>query len=404
MVYQTGNHERKDHGSGELMALARFEKMSRWKRNVISLGAVVLVTLAFLPFNQLVNQTEVALALLLVVLFASTLFGSTSGLFASVLATLCFNFFFLPPFHTLEISDANNLVAFAAFVITALIAGQLSGYARRRAEESETRKVEIERLYEELRGAFEQASEAEALRRSEKLKSALLDAVTHDLRTPLTSIKASATTLIEDADEPMLDHDSRREFLNIIDEETDRLNDFIEGMVGIAKIEAGALQLRQRSASVEEIVSNAIDRLANSLGSRSLETHIASDLPNVFADAASISEVVYTLIDNAVKYSADGTRIRVSAEEKGSGTLVINVEDQGRGISQEMREKVFDKFFRVDDSDIHRTGSGLGLGLAIAKGIVESQGGSITIEDATDDFVTRFVVSLRVEEDELDNR
>lgn len=404
MVRASGNDEREDHRSGELMALARFEKMSRWKRNVISLGAVVLVTLAFLPFNDWMNQTEVSLALLLVVLFASTLFGSTSGLLASALGILCFNFFFLPPFNTLNISGADNIVTFAAFVITALIAGQLSGYARRRAEESEARKIEIERLYEELTAAFEQASEAEALRRSEKLKSALLDAVTHDLRTPLTSIKASATTLIEDANEPMLDHDSRREFLNIIDEETDRLNDFIEGMVGIAKIEAGALQLRQRSASVEEIVSNAVDRLANSLGSRSLETHIASDLPNVFADAASISEVVYTLVDNAVKYSADGTRIRVSAQEKGAGTLVISVEDQGRGISQEVREKVFDKFFRVDDTDIHRTDSGLGLGLAIAKGIVESQGGSIAIEDAGDEFVTRFTVSLRVEEDELDDR
>lgn len=385
------------------MALARFEKLSRWKRNVLSLAAVLLVTLAFIPFNQLVNQTEVALALLLVVLFSSTLFGSTAGLLASVLATLCFNFFFLPPFHTLEISDANNLVAFAAFVITALIAGQLSGYARRRAEESERQKVEIERLYDELRGAFEQASEAEALRRSEKLKSALLDAVTHDLRTPLTSIKASATTLIEDADDPMLDEESRREFLDIIDEETDRLNEFIEGMVGIAKIEAGALQLRQRSASVEEIVSNAVDRISKSIVNRALETHVATDLPNVFADAASISEVVYTLIDNAVKYSADGTRIRISAELVCSETMAITVEDEGRGIDPELREKIFDKFYRGGDTtDIHHTGSGLGLGLAIAKGIVESQSGTISVSDGDDGFVTKFTITLHVDREASD--
>lgn len=381
------------------MALARFEKMSRWKRHAISLGAVLLVTLAFVPFNQMINQTEVALALLLVVLFASTLFGSTSGLLASVMAVLCFNFFFLPPFHTLEISDANNLVAFAAFVITALIAGQLSGYARRRAEESEERKAEIERLYEELRGAFEQASEAEGLRRSEKLKSALLDAVTHDLRTPLTSIKASATTLIEDADEPMLDHESRREFLDIIDEETDRLNDFIEGMVGIAKIEAGAMQLKQRSASIEEIVSNAIDRSSNSLGARTIETQIANDLPNVYADAASISEVIYTLIDNAAKYSAEGTRIRISAVKGTDESLLISVQDQGVGVDVAVREKIFEKFYRGGDSDIHRTGSGLGLGLAIAKGIVESQGGSINVADGENGFVTKFTVALSVNRD-----
>lgn len=382
------------------MALARFEKMSRWKRNVISLASVLLVTLAFLPFNDLMNQTEVALALLLVVLSASTLFGSTSGLLASALGILCFNFFFLPPFNTLNISGADNIVTFAAFVITALIAGQLSGYARRRAEESEARKIEIERLYEELRGAFEQASEAEGLRRSEKLKSALLDAVTHDLRTPLTSIKASATTLIEDADEPMLDLESRREFLDIIDEETDRLNDFIEGMVGIAKIEAGAMQLKPRSASVDEIVSNAIDRISNSVGDRTVETRIAADLPSVYADAASISEVIYTLIDNAVKYSGDRTRIRVSAKELDESSLVISVEDEGRGVDPLIREKIFDKFYRGGDADIHRTGNGLGLGLAIAKGIVESHGGSVEVGEGEDGFVTKFTVRLSVDRDE----
>ena len=111
---------------------------------------------------------------------------------------LCFNFFFLPPFHTFTIADPQNWVALTAFFITALAVGQLSASAKRRAEEAEAGRVEIGRLYEELREAFEKASEAEALRRSERFKSALLDAVTHDLRTPLTSIKASATLLLED--------------------------------------------------------------------------------------------------------------------------------------------------------------------------------------------------------------
>ena len=226
----------------------------------IAAVVVLLVTAAFLPFREFLTPTEVALTLLLVVLFASTLFGSTSGLVASVAAIACFNFFFLPPFHTFDISGPENWIAFGTFIITALISGQLSGYARRRAEESEARQREIERLYEELQSAFEQASEAEALRKSEKLKSALLDAVTHDLRTPLTSIKASVTTLIEDSKEDLLDAESRQEFLEIIDEETDRLNEFIEGMVGIAKVEANAMSLHKRSASVEEIVSNAIER------------------------------------------------------------------------------------------------------------------------------------------------
>jgi K+-sensing histidine kinase KdpD len=365
---------------------------------MIAAVTVFLVTAAFLPFREFLTPTEVALTLLLVVLFASTLFGSTSGLIASVAAIACFNFFFLPPFHTFDISGAENWIAFGTFVITALIAGQLSGYARRRAEESEARQREIERLYDELQGAFEQASEAEALRRSEKLKSALLDAVTHDLRTPLTSIKASVTTLIDDSREKLLDGESKQEFLEIIDEETDRLNEFIEGMVGIAKIEANAMSLQKRSASVEEIVGNAVERAKRVTGEHRVEVDITPDLPNIFADAASISEVVFTLIDNAAKYSAGGTTIRISATTS-DGRVLISVEDQGKGIESGMRDRVFDKFFRAGEQDIHRTGSGLGLGLAIAKGIVESQGGSIGIEDGDGGFVTKFVISLPVSEE-----
>lgn len=378
------------------MAIGKLGRLGRGYRNSISLGTVLLVTAVFLPFREHLNPTEVALTLLLVVLFASTLFGSTAGLLASVLGILCFNFFFLPPYHTLNISGPENWLAFGTFVITALIAGQLSGYARRRAEESEERKKEIERLYDELRGAFEQASDAEALRRSEKLKSALLDAVTHDLRTPLTSIKASVTTLMEDADSSVLDDESRQEFLEIINEETDRLDEFIEGMVGIAKVEASAMHLHKRPAAPDEIVANALDRASRVLGRRTVEVDIPENLANVYADASSVSEVIFTLIDNAAKYSPDDAKIAVSARQMDKNEVEISVQDQGRGIKPELREKVFEKFFRHGDQDIHRTGSGLGLGLAIARGIVESQGGWIRAVDADAGYATKFIVTLPI--------
>src|SRR6478735_9085179 len=216
-----------------------FTKIGKPRAALIALAAIAATTIVLLPFRKYLNSTEVALTLLLVVLFSSTLFGSRAGLASAIAGIVSFNFFFLPPYYTLTIAEPENWVTFGAFITTAVIAGQLSGYARRRAEESEERQTKIESLYEELKGAFEHASEAEALRRSEKLKSALLDAVTHDLRTPLTSIKASVTTLLSEAPETSLDKESTREFLEIINEETDRLNDFIEGMVGIAKVEAG---------------------------------------------------------------------------------------------------------------------------------------------------------------------
>src|SRR5215211_8649105 len=171
----------------------------RWAGYVAAALSIGALTLLLKTVGAHVNAATVSLALLLNVLFVATRWGSLPALFASILAMLCFNFFFLPPFATFTIAATDNWVALLAFLITAVTAGQLSASAKRRAEEAETGRREIERLYAELRDAFQRASHAEALRQSEKLKSALLDAVTHDLRTPLTSIKASVTTLLDEA-------------------------------------------------------------------------------------------------------------------------------------------------------------------------------------------------------------
>ena len=365
----------------------------------IPLAAVVLTTVLLEPFHREINSTTIALAFLIIILFSATFFGRNPALFVSLLAMLCFNYFFLPPVRTWTISEPQNLVAWFAFTLTAIVAGELSSYARRRAEEAERSKLEIQRLYDELQGAFAQASQAEALRQSEKLKSSLLDAVTHDLRTPLTSIKASVTTLLEDKKENLLDDEGRAEFLDIINEETDRLNEFIEGMVGIAKIEANAMHIRKEWSEVEEIINNAIQRAKNQLSSNHILIKIERDLPNAFVDASSISEVVYTLLDNAAKYSPDASNIRISARRAEGETVEIAVEDEGRGIAEEMREKVFEKFFRAGEDDIHTTSNGLGLGLAIARGIVESQGGRIRIENGEDNFKTKFVFSIPIGDD-----
>jgi len=380
-----------------------FSKIGKPQAALIALAAVAATTIVLLPFREYLNSTEVALMLLLVVLFSATLFGSRAGLTSALAGIVSFNFFFLPPYYTLTIAEPENWVTFFAFIVTAVIAGQLSGYARRRAEESEARQTKIASLYEELKGAFEQASESEALRRSEKLKSALLDAVTHDLRTPLTSIKASVTTLLSETPETSLDKESQREFLEIINEETDRLNDFIEGMVGIAKVEAGAVDIQKSLSSVDEIIANAVDRAKLQLSDHQLEIDTPTELPALTVDPASISQTIFTLLDNAAKYSPPGSRIRLVVRPMSSGKLRIVIEDQGQGIPKIDRDKVFDKFTRLGDQDIQSPESGLGLGLTIARGIVESQGGRIWIEDGSSDFVTRVVCELPIESSNLES-
>ena len=371
--------------------------MSKLKAAALAAATVALTTAVLVPIREYLNSTEVALTLLLLVLLASTLFGSRAGLAAAIVGILSFNFFFLPPYFTFNISGPDNWIAFGAFLITALLAGQLSGYARRRAEESEERQKKIESLYDELKSAFEQASEAEALRRSEKLKSALLDAVTHDLRTPLTSIKASVTTLLSESENTELDNESRQEFLEIINEETDRLNTFIEGMVGLAKVEAGGDEHRRSPSSAEEIIGNAVERARGRLDDHALELNIDPDLPPLLVDAAAVSQVVFTLLDNAAKYSKANSTIRLSAYLTSSSKVRIVVEDQGHGIPKVERESVFDKFVRLADDETKSSGTGLGLGLTIARGIVESQHGRIWIEDGGRDFETRVVCELPTE-------
>ena len=153
---------------------------------------------------------------------------------------------FFPPVYKLTLADPQNSVAVTAFFITSLAFGQLSARAKRRAEEAVAGRIENRRLYEDLQEAFEGASKAEALRRSERLKSALLDAVTHDLRTPLTSIKASATLLLEDGEPGEPGETSslveQKTILRVITEEADRLDRFVASIVGLARIEAGDMK------------------------------------------------------------------------------------------------------------------------------------------------------------------
>jgi K+-sensing histidine kinase KdpD len=375
-------------------------------------AAVVVISAATAVlkiFGGHVNPTTVALTLLLLVLFVATAWGSKPAVLASLLGVACFNFFFLPPFGTFSIAEPENWIAFFAFVVTAITAGQLSARARRRAEEAESARQEVERLYLELQESFEKSSQAEALKQSEKLKSALLDAVTHDLRTPLTSIKASITTLLDEVrgtptDEPVvaLDPDSRLEMMEVIDEESDRLNRFIGGLIDLARIEAGEFQLRRRWGAVDEIISTALARAESFTRGRRIEVDIEPDLPVVRVDERAVSEVVYTLVENAAKYSPGNAKIRISAGRSNDGMIRMSVEDQGEGVAVALRERVFDKFFRATrDGDIStQRPSGTGMGLAIAKGIVEAHQGKIWIESATGGKGTRVVFTLPVGDEE----
>lgn len=374
---------------------------------IVAVVVIVASTAVLKVFGVRVNPTTVAVTFLLIVVFVATAWGPKPAILASLLGVACFNFFFLPPLHTFIVADLENWIALFAFLITAITVGQLSAHARRRAAEAQAAKQEIEGLYRELQESFEQASQTKALKQSERLKSALLDAVTHDLRSPLTSIKASVTMLLDDqnlaesdTDESRLGPEGRQEMLEVINEEADRLNHFIEGAMDLARIEAGELQLRRHSGSLNEIVIAALKRAEPRTREHRIDLSLDDDLPAVKVDERALTEVIYALVDNAAKYSPLGSEIKILVTSGGDKTLRLIVADQGPGVPAALRSRVFDKFFRATGG-VDPVTSGTGMGLAIAHGIVEAHGGSIWIEDNPVGPGARFIVELPTVDDSV---
>jgi len=189
----------------------------------------------------------------------------------------------------------------------------------------------------------------------------------------------------------------------VIDEESDRLNRFISGLIELARIEAGELQLRRRWGAVDEIISTALSRAEPITRNYQVELDVEKELPGVRVDERAVSEVVYTLVDNAAKYSPKGSTIRITARRSGDELVEMSVEDNGPGIPVDLRERVFDKFFRATrDGDVrNRQPTGTGMGLAIAKGIVEAHDGEIWIVSGRDGKGTRVLFTLPIGDDEV---
>jgi len=334
--------------------------------------------------------------LLLAVLLIARSWGTGPGLAGSVCAGLAFMYYFLPPAGLL-IDGINDWVAFATFTVTAIVVGELAARAERRQIEAQEGRREIEQLYQQLRAAFDRASEAEAARRNEQLKAALLDALTHNLRTPLTAIKASVTALLgSDAtvSSPHLSREGQHDLLQVIDEESDRLNRFIEGL-SVADRPDPTQSTSSRRAAVNAIIREALTRAGTVLRRHRVQLACDDDLAPLAVDPAAIAEVVYILLDNASKYSPAGTTIRVSASSEDPHHIRIVVADEGPGIAPELREQVFQKFFRIEGREpVDPRRKGIGLGLPIARRLVESQAGRIWIESTPTGKGTAVVLTV----------
>jgi len=221
--------------------------------------------------------------------------------------------------------------------------------------------------------ALETLSKHQAEQEHERLRSALLDSVTHEFRTPLTSIKASVTTLLSGA---TLDDQGRRELMTVIDEETDRLNRLVGEAAEMAQLDAGMFKLDLQPRSIWDALEPALQDAKASLEGHPVEVIAARDLPKLHIDVQRIREVLMHLLENAGKYSDAGVPVKVTSEVK-DARLVTSVADRGPGIDSFEQSLIFEKFYRGQRQ--RYTAPGTGMGLAIAKVIVETHGGTIGV-------------------------
>jgi len=234
------------------------------------------------------------------------------------------------------------------------------------------------------------AVETETLRRTDRFRGALMNSVSHDLRTPLSTVLGAATTLIDYG--PTLKADVRRDLLLSIREEAERLSRYVGDLLDMTRLEGGALSVRSDWTDVRDVLNAAAERVSRRLGARRLARDFPSQLSAVQADQALLEQALVNILENAIAYSPDDTTIELAAYED-RGSVVISIEDEGKGIPTEELERVFDKFRRMDEQPDRSKGAGLGL--AIAKGFVEAMNGRIAAASPIHDgHGTRILISL----------
>ncbi len=483
---------------------------TRWTAAAALLAAIVFVY----THSVHVNPTTAALTFLLLIQWLAAYWGLAVAAVVSAAATLCFNYFFLPPVGAFTIADAQNWIALAAFLGAALISSNLSSRLHAARGASERRGRELELLYDfgqrllapdnttellralpfaiadafrctasavfllegaqlhssglkndlplerlrsaamsttplagpipgsvlvamtvgvrpigsiylacdsdevfpeaqglpsagtleamsslvalslERAAAVEKLVDAQAAAQGDRLRATLLDSVTHDLRTPLTSIKASVTSLLS---QTALNPDQRRELLTVIDEESDRLNHLIAEAIEMAQLDAKAVRLDRRPHVLSRLLGDVLDSVRSRWPDRAISPAMgkAGRVPDALVDAALVAKVLMHLLENAAKYSTPGTPIDVSIARRGSW-LEVSVTDRGPGIPEREQARIFDKFYR---NPAHRSRvQGSGMGLPIARAIVEAHGGTLTVESTPGEGSTfRFTLPVYAE-------
>ena len=325
----------------------------------MSVGLVLITTL----FGELVKTrfepTNLVMLYLLAVVVAAIWWGKGPAIIVSVLSVLAFDFFLNPPYFTFAVIDPQYIFTFACLFIVGLVISTLATKAREQAIQRET----------------------------EKLQTALLNSISHDLRTPLVSITGVLSDLLQDA--KLLDDPTRKELLETAYKESDGLNRLVGNLLDMTRVESGTLKLNRKPCELRDLIGSSLHQLKDKIELRDVQVHISKDIPEMRLDYSLMMRVFVNLIDNAIKYSPAGMPIEIAASIA-DGKCKIEVKDKGYGVPKEDLKHIFDKFYRaVKPQQI----TGTGLGLSICKGIIEAHGGEIWATNNPDKGTT-FIMLL----------
>jgi two-component system sensor histidine kinase KdpD len=467
-------------------------------RSLLSLAGVALVTWIGSSIVR-VNATTIGFAYLLLVLLVATFWGFFEAFIASVIATLTYNFFFLPPVGRLTIADPQNWVALFSFLVTALIASRLSTEAKRRALDAIARQQDVERLYtfsraillidkgdpfpkqlvrklaeifelkaailyerrteefyragpldfegldDQLRDAALQgtafadprqnrtitavrlgsepiaglalqgspmqdsvlqgianlvaigleraraqdlAAQVDAAKQSEKLRTTLLDAMAHEFKTPLTSVIAATSALLDNPEQPF---ESRSELIRIADEEAHHLKELIDDTVEMARLDTAEIRVQAEPTDIDGLVRDVVASMRTVIDSRPVQL-VCDDYPSTIeVDRRLIKLALRQLLDNALKYSPPENPVMVEVRN-GDGFITVAVTDQGQGIPAPEQTRIFERLYRSPAVEHQIPGSGLGLSIAL--NIVKAHHGDLSVTSRPGETTFRLTLPI----------
>ncbi len=341
-----------------------------WARYALSLILVALASLIGECVHKELEPTNLVMLYLLAVVLAAVFLGRGPAILASFTGVLAFDILFVPPKFAITVYDARYLITFAGLLTVGLIISELTSRIRNKTIRE-----------------FENERKIDLMEAKEKLQTALLNSISHDLRTPLVSITGTLSNLLQDLSS--FNAEALKELTETAYEEALRLNQLVGNLLDMARVEAGALKIHIKPCDLSDLIGSALHQLDSKIQKREIRVLIPKDIPEVLVDFTLMMRVFINLVDNAIKYSSQEMPIDIIAKLSQDG-VKVEIKDKGFGIPKEDLKRIFDKFYRAMKP---KQITGTGLGLSICKGIVEAHGGQIWAENNLDQGAT-LVVSL----------